>query len=200
MVSTSTGRPSRCRDDVQERTFAASTPPGPNSVALSGPPQRRRMWSAMKDRLESGSCSRLGMSERIGSRSVRPEERQAVRRERGVDHRAVEVRERMVVDAADLADGRAAAAEGLDGGLGGQLQSFECSGRHWRHLAPVGHRGRREAPPLAQVAVGRDALELEGEGGERAAPRTSRVETRGIGRNGRCGPGSRGGLCHGLFC
>ena len=48
----------------------------------------------MNDRLESGSCSRVGISDRIGSRPGRAGERQAEAREGGVDHRAVEVRDR----------------------------------------------------------------------------------------------------------
>jgi len=39
----STGRPSRCRAAAHERAFTASTPRGPNVVALSGLPQRARM-------------------------------------------------------------------------------------------------------------------------------------------------------------
>jgi hypothetical protein len=38
----------------------------PKAVALSGVPQRASTWSIMNERLESGSCSRVGMRESIG--------------------------------------------------------------------------------------------------------------------------------------
>ena len=93
----------------------------------------------MKERLESGSCSGVGIRERIGQLPPRPE-RQAEAREGGVDHRPVEVRERLMMDAAPLL---ASAVVPLlrkisHGGRGGQRHRLEGGGG--RRAAPAASR------------------------------------------------------------
>src|SRR6202035_1245498 len=97
---------------------------------------------------------------------------QAGERERGVDGLPVELGEGMPVDAAatllpGASSRRAAAAEGLHGRAGRQLQGAEGGGRNQRDEPPVGEGPRRRPPRLAKAPEGGDALELEGEGGER---------------------------------
>ena len=90
--------------------------------------------------------------------------RQAGRGEGGVDHRPVEVREGVVVDAARAA-ARAAGAEDLRRRRGGELEAPEGRHRDHRDLLPAAHGRGIDTAPRGERPQGGDPLVLEGEGG-----------------------------------
>ena len=71
-------RTPRCRAPAQERAGIISTPRLPNAAALSGAGAAKRLstWSIMNARLESGSSSRDGTRESIGTGGAAPGGRQ----------------------------------------------------------------------------------------------------------------------------